>query len=142
MTGISQNMFGNQGSGERDRNKVMVLLAMGWTASRIAAAIDVPVATLRKTYGDEIKERDAMRDRLDAERLLHVAEMALAGNVGAHREFQRMSERVMGEVEQRGTAVAAKKLGKKDLAAQRALEVDAELMAELDQTAGVGHVRH
>lgn len=77
---------------QRDRNKVRLLLALGWQTSRIASAIEVSVPTLHKYFRAELRDRDAMRDRLDARRFEVTAEEALKGNITAMRELNRMVE--------------------------------------------------
>src|SRR5690606_36814981 len=78
---------------ERDRNKIKLLLALGWTITRMANAIDVSPATLKRYFRAELKERDAMRDRLDARRFEIAMEQANAGNVAALKELGKMIER-------------------------------------------------
>ncbi|WP_205026381.1 hypothetical protein [Cereibacter johrii] len=64
---------------EKDRNKVKLLLALGWTISRIANAIEASPATLKRHFRAELRSRDAMRDRLDARRFEIAMEQANAG---------------------------------------------------------------
>lgn len=79
---------------EKDRNKVKLLLAVGWSGQRIANALDVSLATVKRYFRAELAIRDQMRDRLDARRLEVVSQLALdEGNVGAIRELGRMLER-------------------------------------------------
>lgn len=75
------------------RNKVMILLALGWSNERIAGALAISLPTLRKHYFSELKARDVARDRLDATRFAIVWEQARGGNVGAIKELGRMIER-------------------------------------------------
>ena len=162
MGGDEFDLFGNPvraGKGRRGRpafevtprlrNKVKLLLALGWSSDRIGKAIEASVATLKRHFRAELKARDAMRDRLEADRLMAVYELAEKGNVGAHRQFDKMLarndlmeiERQMGRGEKDKPEPAAEKPGKKEIASERAAKVDAELMAELDLEAG-GRVRH
>jgi predicted transcriptional regulator len=78
---------------ERIRNKVKLLLALGWSAQRVANAIDVSLATVKRYFRAELAQRDAMRDRLDARRLEIAAEKAMTGNPSAMRIFTQMIER-------------------------------------------------
>lgn len=78
---------------EKDRNKVKLLLALGWSNTRVAAAIPVSEATLKRYFRAELKERDQMRDRLDARRFEIAMEQANAGNIGALKELAKMLER-------------------------------------------------
>jgi DNA invertase Pin-like site-specific DNA recombinase len=75
---------------EKDRNKIKLLLAVGWMPQRIANALDISLATLKRYFRAELAARDAMRDRLDARRLEVVAEKALSGNPSAMRIFDDM----------------------------------------------------
>ncbi|MFN6976563.1 MAG: hypothetical protein ACK4OP_00425 [Gemmobacter sp.] len=131
------------------RNKVKMLLAMGWALGRIAHAVDASPATIKRYFRAELAARDQMRDRLEAERLMQVAELAAAGNVAAHREFARLIERndrmaIEDRLGKPETAPAkpapVERIGKKDAAQQMALIADEELAAEL--AAEASHVRH
>jgi phage terminase small subunit len=82
----------------RDRNRVRLLLAMGWTPPRIAGAIEVSLPTLHKYFRKELAERDAMRDRLDARRLEIAMDEANKGNVTALRELNRLIEQQEGKL--------------------------------------------
>ncbi len=79
---------------EKDRNKVKLLLAIGWSNTRIANALDVSAATLKRYFRSDLKVRDQMRDRLEARRFEAVAQAALdEGNMTALRELNRMLEK-------------------------------------------------
>lgn len=78
---------------EKIRNKVKLLLALGWSPQRVANAIDASLATVKRYFRAELAERDAMRDRLDARRLEIAAEKAMTGNPSAMRIFTQMIER-------------------------------------------------
>jgi hypothetical protein len=75
------------------RNKVKVLLAAGWPNDRIAKTLRLSLPTFRKHYFLELKERDAMRDRLDARWLMKLVELGIEGdNVQALKELRRFME--------------------------------------------------
>lgn len=78
---------------EKDRNKIKMLLALGWSIERMANGIGVSPATVKRYFRAELKERDAMRDRLDARRFELAMEQANAGNVAALKELGKMIER-------------------------------------------------
>lgn len=78
---------------EKDRNKVKLLLAVGWSNQRVANALAVSLATLKRYFRAELAERDQMRDRLEAAQLERAFEGANAGNVGAMRQLDRLIER-------------------------------------------------
>lgn len=77
----------------KNRNKVMMLLALGWSTSRIAHALGITPPTLRKNYFRELKVRDEARDRLDGNLADMLWESAKGGNVAAMKEFRKMVER-------------------------------------------------
>ncbi len=78
---------------QENRNKVMVLLAMGWSNERISNAIRCSLPTLRKHYFSELKVRAIQRDRLDAWRLMCAQKLADEGNVAALKELGRLIEK-------------------------------------------------
>lgn len=127
---------------EKDRNKVKLLLALGWSIDRIANGIGVSPATLKRYFRAELRQRDAMRDRLDARRFEIAMEQANAGNITALRELATMIdrndrmeiERALGGKVRQDEGAAAKP-GKKVIDELRAVEADADLMAELEREA-------
>lgn len=112
---------------EQDRNKIKLLLALGWSIERMSNAIDVSPATLKRYFRAELKDRTAMRDRMTA-RLFEVAmEQANAGKVAAIKQLEKMIERNDAlDIEARlrqghkpsddGQPVREAKKGKKELA--------------------------
>lgn len=133
---------------EKDRNKVKLLLALGWSIERIANGVGVSPATLKRYFRAELKQRDAMRDRLDARRFEIAMEQANVGNVTALRELGSMIdrndrmeiERTMGSRSREDERV--ERPGKKMIDEQRAMAADADLMAELEQEATQNASRH
>ena len=127
---------------EKDRNKVKLLLALGWSIERIANGIGVSPATLKRYFRAELRQRDAMRDRLDARRFEIAMEQANAGNITALRELATMIdrndrmeiERALGGKPRQDEGATAKP-GKKVIDELRAVEADADLMAELEREA-------
>lgn len=73
-----------------DRNKVKLLMALGWANPRIANAVRMSLPTFRQNFFHELAERDQMRDRLEATRLSLAWEQAQKGNVGAMRQLDRL----------------------------------------------------
>lgn len=125
---------------EKDRNKVKMLLALGWGNQRIANALAISLATLKRYFRSELKVRDEMRDRFDAERIMSVADAALKGNVGAARELQRLIDRndrmeVERKLAEKPEQKRPETVGKKQLDGQRALDAEASLMAQLEEEA-------
>ena len=115
------------------------MLALGWANQRVANALGVSPATLKRYFRAELKVRDAMRDRLDARRFEIAMEQANAGNVTALRELGAMIERNdRMEIERRmdskptENATSSDRPGKKAVDDQRAMAADADLMAELE----------
>lgn len=113
----------------RNRNKVMVLLALGWSVEKIAASIGITRPTLKKHYFRELKVRDEARARLEGELVVGMAAKALAGDVPAYREVRKAIEKAdLVEADQvyRPTGRAAAKvpkLGKKEERQAAAVEV-------------------
>lgn len=129
---------------ERDRNKVKLLLALGWSIPRIANGLGVSPATVKRYFRAELKARDGMRDRLEARRFEIAMEQANSGNVGALKLLGAMIEKndrmeieremgSSGKPAEKGAS--AERQGKKVIDQQRALDADADLMAELEQEA-------
>jgi len=77
----------------RNRNKVMVLLALGWAPKRIAGTLGISGPTLRKHYFSELRSRTVMLDRLKAAHLTTLLEQMRAGNVQAIKEMGRIIDR-------------------------------------------------
>ncbi|MCD9819777.1 hypothetical protein [Bradyrhizobium japonicum] len=133
---------------QQNRNRVSLLVALGWSPPRIAAALFVTPPTLRKHYFSELKFAQVARDRLVAQLGMKLLEGVNAGNVSAIREFQKYLERndlmLYGQTQQPQKAppadkpVKAPKLGKKEQAELDARSPDAgstlgELMARRQQ---------
>lgn len=121
-----------------------MLVALGWASPRIATALGVTLPTLHKYYFYELRQRDVARDRLELRRLELAWELSEKGNVGAFKEFGKLMERNdRMEIERElgsdskpdAAAHAPERMGKKAQVAQRALDADADLMAELEQEA-------
>lgn len=119
---------------DQNRKRVSMLLALGWSNARIAAALFVTVPTLRKHYFSELRFRAVARDRLDAVIAMKLWDGVQEGNVGSIREFRRLLERndLMVPPSNRAAAASASnkakvaQLGKKDAARQAAREPDPE----------------
>jgi hypothetical protein len=78
---------------QQKRNKVMVLLALGWSNERIANAIHASLPTLRRYYFSELKFRGIQRDRFDAWQFEKIIEQVESGNVGAMRLLSQLTEK-------------------------------------------------
>jgi hypothetical protein len=130
----------------RTRNRVSMLLALGWSTPRIAAALGVTLPTLRKHYFYELRQQEVARDRLELRRLELAWELAEGGNVGALKEFGKLMERNDRMEAEREMAAGSDKpaasVGKKVVAAQLAMDADADLMAELDEEAAAQNAVH
>lgn len=123
-------------------NKVTMLVALGWSNERVANSLNITLPTFRKHYFSLVKRlRDTARDRLDASFAMHLWKQVQDGNAGAMRlwlAFMERNDRMGAETEMATTPAdkpAAEKLGKKLIDAQRAIDADADLMAELEQEA-------
>lgn len=125
----------------KTRNRVSMLVALGWANPRIAVTIGVTLPTLHKYYFYELRQRDVARDRLEVRRLEMAWDMAEKGNVGAFKEFGKLVERNdRMEIERELSTKppeppASERPGKKVQTEQRALDAEEDLMAELEQEA-------
>ncbi|CAM5402282.1 hypothetical protein AFEL58S_02054 [Afipia felis] len=132
---------------QQNRNCVSLLVALGWSNERIAAALYITMPTLRKHYFSELKFREVARDRLVAQLGVKLLDGVNEGNVAAIREFQKYMERndlmVYGQTrkpEKRADKPAKpEKVGKKAAALAAAHQPDigtplGELMARRQQT--------
>lgn len=126
---------------QEERNKVKMLLAVGWNNERIASILQLSLPTFRRNFFHELKVRPVARDMLDARRLELAMTAAQSGNVGAMRQVDRLLEKFdqmeaerMYAGKDKGPEVAAprEKLGKKGMDEKLALDADAALTAELD----------
>ena len=129
---------------QQNRNRVSMLVALGWSNARIASAMLITLPTLRKHYFSELKFRDVARDRLNANLATRLWSLFMEGNVAAGKEFRKLLEqndRMSIEAAMGATptdapsAVTVERLGKKAIDRNRAATADADLMAELDQEA-------
>ena len=124
---------------QQNRNRVSMLVALGWSNPRIAAALYVTGPTLRKHYFSELKYREVARDRLEANIAIKLWEGVQAGNIAAIKEFRAMVERydlmLYGQASPPAEKPKEPKLGKKELALAAAQSPDTgttlgELMAQ------------
>ncbi len=113
---------------EKDRNKVKMLLALGWGNQRIANALDISLATLKRYFRADLKIRDVMRDRLVARQFEIALEQANAGNMTALKLLDQMMDKNDRMYAERRLERAQsdddpkEKLGKKERAAIEARE--------------------
>ncbi|MGJ5000560.1 hypothetical protein ACQR10_04500 [Bradyrhizobium sp. HKCCYLRH2060] len=118
---------------QQNRNRVSMLVALGWGNGRIAAALFITVPTLRKHYFSELHYRAVARDRLTTGLFMKLWEQVQEGNVGAIKEFRAMLDRndlmLYGHAAQPSSGKPAKqakqpKLGKKEAAIAAAQNPD------------------
>lgn len=128
---------------EQTRNKVIMLLALGWSNERIAKAIGITPPTLRKNYSRELKLRDEQRDRLTAAVAMRLWKGIQDGNVAAIREFNAFLERndlmLYGQTEppapKKAPAPGKKEQALLDASAPDTASTLGDLMAKRQQTA-------
>ena len=126
---------------ERDRNQIKLLLALGWSIQRMAYALSISPATVKRYFRAELRVRDAMRDRLEARRIEIAMAQANAGNIAALKELGNLidrNDRMLAEAamaEKPASGESAERLGKKVIDEQRARSADEDLMAELEREA-------
>jgi hypothetical protein len=115
----------------KNRNKVNMLLALGWNNERISKTLGITPPTLRKNYFRELKYRDDVRDKLEARQAMLLWDKCEAGNVAALKEFRKFLERndlmkasaLYGDGAQEKTKPEKKlKLGKKEQSNADAME--------------------
>jgi len=130
-------------------NKVTMLAAFGWSNERLANALHITLPTFRKHYFSLIKKvRDSARDRLDAAFAMKVWAQVEAGNVGAMRLWRDVLDRNDRMEIERAMAAApadqpkSERVGKKVLDDRRAIDADADLMAELENEAAAENALH
>ncbi len=133
---------------QQNRNRVSMLVAMGWSNARIASAMLITLPTLRKHYFSELKFRAVARDRLNANLATKLWARFMDGNVAAGKEFRKILEvNDRMEVEHAmGSTIPDKpqqeRVGKKQLEQRRAVDADADLTAELEQEASAHNAVH
>lgn len=114
---------------QQNRNRVSLLVALGWSAPRIAAALYVTAPTLRKHYFSELRFADVARDRLVAQLGVKLLEGVNDGNVSAIREFQKYLERndlmLYGQTQQPQKTKPAEKAAKPEKVGKKAAEISA-----------------
>lgn len=125
---------------QENRNKVIMLLAMGWSNERIASALHISQPTLRRYYFSELKSRLIQRDRLDAHRMWVVTKAANEGNVGAMRLQDQMLKRnddavIEARMREQGRDKTTPKPGKKQLDEARAVSAEERLAKEIAEEA-------
>jgi hypothetical protein len=121
---------------QENANKVSMLLAMGWSNSRIAGCIldprtgkPISEPTLKRHFRSELQLRDVARDQLTAKRLMQVVEATDAGNVGAMRLLGQLIEKndmmlAASQIRKAQDSTGNKrKLGKKEQAQRAAEEI-------------------
>ncbi|MHB2265025.1 hypothetical protein [Aliihoeflea sp. PC F10.4] len=151
------DMFGNPLTPIRDRRGrplfkkdkenqdfVSVRIAAGWSQKRIAENMGIDEKTLRKHFSRELEAGAVLVEGVILDVLLRRTREGHAPSVRQLREVavegrRRMAEREVGKPE--AQAKPTERLGKKAMDAQRALDADADLMAELESEASQ-HGRH
>ncbi len=68
---------------EEIAKRVSMLFALGRSVADVAAAIGVTQPTLRKHYFSEVRQRDAMLDRLEADQMAKLFDQSAAGSTSA-----------------------------------------------------------
>lgn len=135
---------------QQNRNRVSMLVALGWSNVRIAQAMLITLPTLRKHYFSELKFREVARDRLNANLATKLWALFMEGNVAAGKEFRKVLEvndrmeieRMMGSQPASSEKASPERPGKKDLDKRRAVDADADLMAELEQESAAQNAVH
>ncbi|MBK0020948.1 hypothetical protein IAE29_03140 [Ochrobactrum sp. S46] len=95
-------------------NKIMLLLAQGWTDVRIAGAMGITIPTLKKHYFSVLKSRDVARDRVESVGLLTLWNLGREGNVAAMKEYFRRHDAAIGDAFADQVERETQKVGKKE----------------------------
>lgn len=95
-------------------NKIMLLLAQGWTDVRIAGAMGITIPTLKKHYFSVLKSRDVARDRVESVGLLTLWNLGREGNVAAMKEYFRRHDAAIGDAFADQVERETLKVGKKE----------------------------
>ena len=117
-----------------DRDVVEAALVRGWSNERIAKAVGISVASLKRHFRAALAKRDAARDRMEAAVFATLARQGIEkGNVGALRRIMELMERDVArtrDVEmnrlQREAETKGVKLGKKEAQQQAAQKIVTE----------------
>lgn len=76
------------------RDMVQAALARGWGAQRIADAVGISLASLKRYFRAELKERDVMRDRMELAANARLIRAAIDdGNMTAMRQLRELMEK-------------------------------------------------
>lgn len=117
-------------------NKIMLLLAQGWTNERIAGALGITTPTLRRHYFSVLKSRDVARDRVESIGLLTFWNLGREGNVAAMKEYFRRHDASIGDIFDEKIVQERSKLGKKEQAKQEADNPPDDWESAIPQPAG------
>lgn len=157
--GAVLDMFGNPSHPIRDRRGrpsfkkdkenqdfVAVRIAAGWTQRRIAENMGIDEKTLRKHFSRELELGAIFVEGVILDVLMRQTREGHAPSIRQLREtlalgVRRAAEREMGAAPEAGEELPAR-AGKKEIAARRAADADADLMAELEAEASQNAARH
>jgi predicted transcriptional regulator len=124
---------------KQNQDFVAVRIAAGWTHKRIAENMGIDEKTLRKYFSRELEYGAVFIEGVVLDVLLRRTREGHAPSVRQLREVavegkRREAERSMGSPAEE-KASPTERPGKKAMDAQRAVDADADLMAELEQEA-------
>lgn len=138
---------------EENARKVSMLLAMGWSNSRIASVIRDPRTgksisepTLKRHFRSELKVRDFARDQMTARQLMQAWGAAEEGNVGAMRFFDQLKDKNdLMQAEDRvrrkpPEAPKVEKAGKKVLQQNEAQDAEDRMKAKVKKEANAARL--
>ena len=131
--------------GDEDRDRVEAALARGWGSQRIANAVGISLASLKRYFRAELKERDILRDRLELAANATLIRAALDGNMTAMKQLRELMDRdalagkkrrideQQREAQQAGIGMGKKK--QEQLAAEKAAQDDewGDLLGQADR---------
>jgi hypothetical protein len=127
---------------EKERERVLLLVGLGWHRRQIAQALEIAPKTLLRHFGGELYAPRNKRAMLESALWQKLWEQVQAGNVSAIKEFRRLlkSDEAPDVSSQELVAAVEPKLGKKERAALDARQPDTsteigELMARRQHSA-------
>lgn len=115
---------------EKDLDMLEAGLMQGWTAARIAKALNIGLSTLKRNFGPMLRMAGQMPDRLELLLFATAVRKSLEGDMGAIRQVRQMkadNERRLAEARLRRDGPEKKEpeeaLGKKERARREAEKI-------------------
>jgi len=104
------------------REKVTVLMGMGWSCDAIAASLQITAPTFYKHYGEEIETRRGAREVVEGRMIMRLWDKVLEGSVPAISAFRAILKEENGEAPKIDSSPS--RMGKKAMALVEARQAD------------------